>query len=82
LLQPAERSLNVSHLAVYEAEFECPKGHRFMAQANPFDSAAVTEPMCPVCYREWLAATFPRGKQITPPQRVNNVAPAAFLKGA
>ena len=71
----------MSYLVVYEAEFECPKGHRFTGQASPFESAAA-EVMCPTCFQEWIAANIPRAKQVSPAQRADNVTPVALLKGA
>lgn len=47
----------------YEAEFECPKGHTFKAEASPLRGDA--EVMCPRCYSDWIAANVPKGKQIS-----------------
>jgi hypothetical protein len=47
----------------YEAEFECPKGHRFLANANPLKSDGVAR--CPHCLEAWIAANVPDGKQVS-----------------
>jgi|GEM_PF-2584722 len=52
------------HLLRYHAEHECPKGHRFMAEANPFVEGHVSKALCPTCYDAWIAANVPLGTQI------------------
>lgn len=56
------------YLIPYEAEFECPKGHHFTARVGAF--AAEQQAMCPICYREWIAANVPSGRQISVPRMV------------
>lgn len=47
----------------HEAEYECPKGHVFVAEAHPFKDDG--QAMCPHCYAEWIAANVPNGRQRT-----------------
>lgn len=51
------------YIVPYEAEYECPKGHVFVAEASPFkDDGQV---MCPTCYANWIKANVPNGMQKT-----------------
>lgn len=50
------------YYAPYEAEFECPKGHRFKEQVPT--SRGKHEVMCPTCYAEWIEANVPNGVQV------------------
>lgn len=52
----------MTYVIPYEAEFECPKGHRFTAPASPFGGS---EARCTVCYEEWIAANVPNGRQVS-----------------
>lgn len=47
----------------YNAEFECPKGHKFIASASPFKDDGKAQ--CPRCFEAWVAANVPNGKQTT-----------------
>jgi len=51
------------HIIPYEAEYECPKGHVFTAEASPFKNDG--QAMCPQCYADWIAENVPNGKQRT-----------------
>ena len=51
----------------YEANFECPKGHKFTGSASPTDETSMR---CPVCYEEWIAANVPEAKQVSPSKPV------------
>ena len=55
----------------YEAEYECPKGHRFTTRCNPMKDG--NEAMCPTCYAEWVAANVPNGRQISEPKRADDM---------
>ena len=47
----------------YEADFECPKGHRFTARTGAMVSGAKVR--CPECYEQWIAANVPDGVQVS-----------------
>lgn len=55
----------------YEAEFECPVGHKFTAQVNVLN--AQSEATCPTCYAEWVDKHIPKGKRVSEPKAVNPV---------
>lgn len=50
----------------YEADFECPKGHRFVASVPAMSSWC--ESRCPRCYEEWIAANVPMARQVSKPR--------------
>jgi predicted nucleic acid-binding Zn ribbon protein len=47
----------------YEADFECPKGHKFVAPVQALQDSA--EVICPTCYAEWVAENVPSAKQVS-----------------
>jgi len=53
----------MSYQIPYEAEFECPKGHRFKADAVPGRMDA--EARCRECWNDWIRLNVPNGKQTT-----------------
>lgn len=53
----------MSYEVPYEADYECPKGHQFVAKANPVTNQSSV--LCPHCYAEWVASNVPMAKQIT-----------------
>lgn len=63
------------YVVPYEADFECPRGHRFVAPV-PLTKSDATAP-CPECYREWVAANVPRGQQVSA-ARESLTQPATF----
>ena len=65
----------MSYQIPYEAEFDCPKGHRFTAPASPFQEHATAR--CPICMDEWIADNVPDGHQAT----LARVAPRDGWKG-
>ena len=54
------------YLVPYEADYQCPKGHKFVAKSDP--GAVDEQARCPQCYEEWIVANVPMGAQISPPR--------------
>lgn len=52
----------------YEADFECPKGHKFVARVTPGDK--FPKVTCPVCYEEWIKANVMNGEMVGEPREV------------
>lgn len=60
----------------YEADYECPDGHRFVATAVLFKDDATAR--CPICYEQWIAANVPDGKQVSKSRRAKHDGSAMF----
>jgi hypothetical protein len=58
----------MSFLEEYEADFECPKGHRFTAKVG---EGRKERQLCPTCYAEWIAANVSVGVKVSEPRKVN-----------
>lgn len=56
------------YIIPYEADFECPKGHRYTAPVHALSKDKTTT--CPDCYSAWISANVPNGTQVTKPVRV------------
>lgn len=75
----------MSYQIPYEADFECPKGHKFTASpeyayADDEEVEVVKPPnviikpvICPDCYREFIEANVPKGIQIGEARQVGVV---------
>ena len=48
----------------YEAEFECPKGHRFKALVLP-TKIENNKARCPHCFEEWVAENVLDAEQVS-----------------
>lgn len=48
----------------YEAEFECPKGHRFNAMVLPTKTKD-NKVRCPRCFEKWVAENVLEAEQVS-----------------
>ena len=56
------------YIVPYEADYECPRGHKFVADANPIADSQATR--CPACYQAWIDEHVPKGERTSKPREV------------
>ena len=61
----------MGYVIPYEADFECPDGHKFTCRVNAM--AERRQVVCPTCYAAWVEANVPKGTQVGDPRRADDV---------